>query len=224
MRTGVSVSRKAKCFHQIQPRQEFIGGVDSHQVLARDVHQMRQARAGAEENSLKTFREQFFHGVSLPHDDVFAKFHSHRPQPVNFLADDFPRQTEIRNAVSQHAAQLVQGFKDRHAITIPHQVIRRNQGCRTAANQSDTRTLRWGGGGRRGGFHLSMLVRRKAFERTNRHRLELFSQQAGFSRRTIRAGRPGRRFPGKGLSSLIFWKAASNCPCAIKSMKLLTLM
>ena len=78
--------RKAKGLHQIQPRKEFVGGVDSHQVFARDVHQMRQARAGAEENRLKTFREQFLHGVGFSHDHVFAEFHSH-----GRAAGQFPR-------------------------------------------------------------------------------------------------------------------------------------
>src|SRR5262245_32603027 len=53
----------------------------------------------------------------------------------DLLPNDVTRQAEVRNAVTQHTAQLVQCFKDGYPITLRSKVVRRNERRRTAAGQ-----------------------------------------------------------------------------------------
>ena len=58
-------------FHQVVAGEELIGGKDAAEVLAGDVHELRETGAGADEDGLEALAvHQFIDGNRAAHDDV----------------------------------------------------------------------------------------------------------------------------------------------------------
>src|SRR5579864_2080452 len=69
----------------------------------------------------------------------------------------------------------MQRLEYRNAVAFHRQVVRRNQRCRSASHQRDARSLRQ----IRGGLsRVTVCVRHKSLERSNRHRLQFLPEQA----------------------------------------------
>ena len=113
---GVGI--RAIGLHQVDAGQELVGGVNALQVLAGDVHEHGQARAGAHEHGLEAvLLHQLVDGDGAAHHGVGLHLHAHGLQAVHFLLDDALGQTELGDAVNQHAAGQVQGLE--HSDLIP---------------------------------------------------------------------------------------------------------
>ena len=109
--------------HQVDAGQEFVGGVDALQVLAGDVHEHGQTGAGADKHGLEpVLLHQLVDGDGASHHGVRLHLHAHGLQTVHFLLDDGLGQTELGDAVHQHAAGQMQRLKHRDLIALLGQV------------------------------------------------------------------------------------------------------
>jgi hypothetical protein len=121
--------------HQVDARQEFVRRIDAVQVLAGNAHELRQARAGADEHRVVAFFfHQFVDGDGASHDDVGFKHDAHGAHVIDLLANDLLRQAELGNAIHQHAADLVQRFENVNLVSLLDQIARRGQARRAAAD------------------------------------------------------------------------------------------
>ena len=95
--------------HQVHAGEVFVGGIDALEVLARHVHEHRQAGAVGDEHRVELLA-QLRQGVGAADDGVADDLHPGLLQPGHFFLDDLLGQAEFRDAIDQHAARLVQGL------------------------------------------------------------------------------------------------------------------
>ena len=131
--------------HQVDAGEELVGGVDALQVLAGDVHEHGQAGAGADEHGLELhLLHQLVDGDGPANHRVGLDLHAQVLQPVHFLLDDGLGQTELGDAVDQHAAGQVQGLEHGDLIPLPGQVA--GAGQAGGAGADDRHAMAVGGG------------------------------------------------------------------------------
>ena len=95
----------------------------------------RQSRAGSHEDRVVVFvAHQLIDGYALADDDVGLELDAHAAQVVHFFFHNCLGQAELRNAIDEHAAELVQGFKNADAMALLDQVSRGREAGRTAAD------------------------------------------------------------------------------------------
>ena len=121
--------------HQVDAGEELVCGVDALQVLAGDVHEFGQSRAGADEHRLKAhLLLQLVDGDAASHDHVGLDLHAQLLEGVHLLLHDGLGQAELGDAVHQHAPRQVQGLEDRHVIALFGQVAGAGQPRRARAD------------------------------------------------------------------------------------------
>ena len=137
--------REAIRAHEVHARQELIRGVHAIQVLARHPEKPGKPCSGGDEHSVVTlFAKELVDGHGLPDHDVGLELHSHLPEHVDFLADDFLREPELGYSVDENTAKLMQRFEDAHPVTLLHQISGGAQSGRTASDDGHA----FAGGGR----------------------------------------------------------------------------
>ena len=140
-------------FHQVDPGQVLVGRVDALEAFAGDPHKAGQAGAGGDVHRLEAvFAQQFVDGQHLADDHVAFNVHTQLFQAVHFLLDDVLGQTELGDAVHQHAARHMQGFVDGDLVAHLGQVAGGGQAGRPGADHRDLAAV----GGRLGrrGVHM----------------------------------------------------------------------
>ena len=80
---------------------------------------------------------QLVDGHGLADDDVGLELHAAAAQHVDLEAHNVLRQTELRNAIHQHSAELVQRFEDVHLVAHLDEVAGAGQSGRAAADDGD---------------------------------------------------------------------------------------
>ena len=124
--------------HQVGAGEELVGGVDALQALARDAHEAGQAGTGTHEDGLITvLTHQLVDGEHLADDHIALEIDAHLLEAVDLLLDDGLGQTELGDAVHQHAACDVQGFVDRDLIAQLGEVACGGQTGRACADDGD---------------------------------------------------------------------------------------
>ena len=167
--------------HQIDAGQELVGGVHALEGLARDAHEAGQASAGADEHGLVAHLKQLVHGQHLADDHVGLDVHAHRLEVVDLLVDDGLGQTELRNAVGQHAAGDVQRLVDGDLVAQAGQVARAGQTRGAGADDGDLMAVGCGGLGGLGGM-LAVPVSDEALQTADAHGFALDAAHAlGFA-------------------------------------------
>ena len=129
-RVGVLAVR----LHQIGPGEELVGGIHAAEVLALDIHKPRQTCARADKDRLETLRiHQLVDGQHPADDHVGFYFNAESLDGLDLLLHDSLGQTELGNAVYEHAARKVQRLKNRDLIAQLGEVSRTGQagGTRT---------------------------------------------------------------------------------------------
>ena len=174
--------------HQVDAGEELVGGVDALEALARDAHEAGQAGAGADEHGLEAHVvEQLVDGQHLADDHVRLDVHAEGAEVVDLAVDDRLRQTELRNAVAEHAAGDVQRLVDRDLVAHARQIARAGQAGRAGADHGDLVAV----GGRRNGLLgvvLAVPVGDEALQTADAHRLALDAAHAlGLALRLLRA-------------------------------------
>ena len=123
--------------HQIDTGEELVGGIHALEILTGDVHKHGQTRARAHKHGLKAvFLHQLVDGDGAAHNDVGLHLHAHSLEPVHFLLHDGLGQTELGNAVHQHAAGQVQGLVHGDIIALLGQVAGAGKAGRAGAYNS----------------------------------------------------------------------------------------
>ena len=142
---------------------------------------MRQACAGRDIHSVKAF---FFHqlinGKGASDDGIGLDVHAHLFQPFNFVLHDFFGQTELGNAVHQHAAGCMQDFKDGYVIAFLRQHAGTGQAGGSGTYNGNLFAV-FSGNFRRIHFVQSVfpcIIRNKALQAPNCYRFAFDTQHA----------------------------------------------
>ena len=164
--------------HEVRTGQKLVGGIHAQEVLTRNVQELRQAGAGADEDRFKAVLKELVYRDGLADDGVVHDLDAHFGQVLNLRRDDFLRETELRNAVDQHAAGLVEGLENGHVIAHLAQVARAGQTRRAGTDDRDTVAV--GFGGNRFGLVLlgHVIVRHKALKTADADSLALQAADA----------------------------------------------
>ena len=104
--------------HQVGTGQIFVGGQNALQRLAGDVHEHGQTRAGTDEHGLVAHLEQLVNGQNPADDHVGHDLDALGFQLPDLVGHDGLGQTELGDAVNQHAAGSVQRFKNGDLIAL----------------------------------------------------------------------------------------------------------
>ena len=94
--------------HQVDAGEELVGRHDAEQVLARHVHEGRQARAGADEDLPEARRLEVVERGGLADHEVAHEAPAEQRDLLDHVVDQVVRQAELRDAVAQHSAELVE--------------------------------------------------------------------------------------------------------------------
>ena len=127
--------------HEVDTGQIFICRADALERLAGDVHEHRQARAGADEDSLEAHLEQIVDGQDLADDHIGHDLDALRLQLFDLVGNDGLRQTELGDAVDQNAAGGVQRLKQGHLIALLGKQRRAGQAGRAGADDRDLQAV-----------------------------------------------------------------------------------
>ena len=164
--------------HKVDTGEELIGGIHTLEVLAGDVHEHGQACAGAHKYGLKAvFLHQLVDGDGAAHDDVGLHLHAHGLQAVHFLLHDGLGQTELGNAVHQHAAGQMQGLVHGDIVALLGQVAGAGEAGRAGADHGYLMAVRPGLFGGLGAVGV-VPVGHKAFQTADTHGLALLAPDA----------------------------------------------
>ena len=174
--------------HQVDAGEELVGGVHTLEVLAGDVHEHGQARAGTDEHGLEALLlHELVDGDGPTDDHVCLDLHAQRLEPVHFLLDNGLGQTELGDAVHQHAAGQMQGLVHGDLVSLPGQVA--GTGQAGGAGPDDGHLMAVGGGthGLLGGVGV-VPVGHKPLQAADAHALGLDAAHAlGFALRLLGA-------------------------------------
>ena len=114
--------------HQVDAGQVLVGGVHAQQALAGDAQEPGQTGTGAQEHGLEALvGEQLVHGDGPADDGVGDHLHAQSLQPRHFPGHDGLGQTELGDAVNQHAAGLVEQLVNGDVVAHAGQVARAGQ-------------------------------------------------------------------------------------------------
>ena len=121
--------------HQVDAGQVLVGGVDAQQALAGDPEEAGQAGAGAQEDGLVALvGEQLIDGNGPADHCVGDHLHAQSLQSGHLAGHDGLGQTELGDAVDQHAAGLVEQLVNGDLVTHTGQVAGAGQSGRAGAN------------------------------------------------------------------------------------------
>ena len=132
--------------HQVDAGQEFVGRHDAEQMLARHVHEARQAGAGADENLPEAVGLEILDGRRLADDEIGDEAAAEQPDLGDDVVDQRVRQAELRDAVAQDAAELVEGLEDRDRIALGREQIGVDEARGAGADHGDRRLVGLGPG------------------------------------------------------------------------------
>jgi len=175
---GVGV-REVVGFHEVVAGEVLVGGEDAVQVLAGNIHEPGEPRAGADEDRVvAVLLHELGDRPDLADDVVHLELDTELRQVVHLALHDRLGETELGNAVDEHAASLVQRLEDGHLVTGLDAVARHSEPGGSGADDGD---LLAGLRGRLGHRRLTLLrlpVGDEALETADRHRLLLLSEDA----------------------------------------------
>ena len=111
--SGVSKFGEIARAHQVAAREQLVGGEHAVQRLAGNAHETRIARAGADEHRVEAhLGDHLLDREQAPDQRVAFELDAEPLELVDLDVDHRVRQAEIRDAVLQHAARLVEGLVD----------------------------------------------------------------------------------------------------------------
>ena len=172
----------AESLHKVVSRQELIGGENPVEILARNAHEFRQTGSRADKHSLEAFLvHQLVDGDRPSDNHIGLYFDSERLDSVDLaLEDGVLRKPELRDAIFQHTAGLVEGFEDRDIVAFLGQVGGAGQACRSGTDDGNLRAARGRSGWRldRIGAGRGRVVGHKPLQFADGHRLTLDTEDA----------------------------------------------
>ena len=100
--------------HEVDAGQELIGGIHAAEAFAGNLLEVRQTSARTDEHRVVALFQQLFHRHGAADNRIRDDFHAQFADIVDFLLHERFRQTELRDAVHQHAAGGMERFVDGH--------------------------------------------------------------------------------------------------------------
>ena len=125
------ISSRISSIHQVHTGQILVRRHDIDAVLTRDIHEVRQTSARANEDTLEALSLQLFNADGLAHDDVSLEMNTHLGEVLDLHIHNLIRQTELGDTILQHTTDLVQCFKYINIITLLHHIASEAQSSRT---------------------------------------------------------------------------------------------
>ena len=142
------------------------------------MHEHGQTSAGADEHGLEAvLLHQLVDGDGAAHNGVGLHLDAHGLQAVHFLLDDGLGQTELGNAVHQHAAGQMQRLKHGNLIALLGQVAGAGQTGRAGTHDSHLVAVGLGLGGSLGAVGV-VPVGHKALQTTDTYGIALLAADA----------------------------------------------
>ena len=136
--SGVSKFGNSLAPHQVAARQQFVGRQHAVQRIAGNAEHRRIAGADADEHRVEAHLvDHLLDGEQAADQRVALELDAEFLQLVDLRVDHFVGQAEIRNAVAQHAARLVEGFVDGHVAPGLGHVRGAGHAGRTRADDAD---------------------------------------------------------------------------------------
>src|SRR5690348_8231837 len=94
-------------------------------MLARDVHELRQASTSADEHCIVALLlHQFVDGDGFPDHNIVLELDTHLSHDVELLSNDRLWKPKFGNAVHEHSAEFMQCFEDVDLVTFLDEVAR----------------------------------------------------------------------------------------------------
>ena len=152
--------------------------VGLHQVHAGEVlvsEELGQASAGRHVDGVEALLEQLLGRGHVAHDGVVLKLDAHVLQAVNLALDDCLGQTELGDAVDQHAAAGKEGLKDGDVKAVAGELAGAGDAGRARADDGDLLAVLGGHLGRGGELGA---VTQEALELADGHGLGLLTTDA----------------------------------------------
>ena len=107
------------CLHEVGSCQVFVSREYSLERFARNVHEHRKSRAGADEYRLKSHLiEELIYSQGLSDDNVRLDVYTEVLEAFNFPCHDGLRKPEFRDAVYKYAACRVQSLEYGYLVTL----------------------------------------------------------------------------------------------------------
>ncbi len=170
--------RKQVGFHEIGPCKILIGGKNTDQVFPRYVHEFRKTGSHAQINGIIAFIKELIQGDGSSHHLVAGHFGAEFFQKGHFGKNNLLGKPEFRNAVNQNAAWLMKGFQNRHIMAFTDQIARHCQSRWPGANNRNFFPGRLILGWQLAGAVHPLVIRDKAFQVSNGHRVPFFADDA----------------------------------------------
>ena len=123
--------------HEVDAGEELVGAHHAVEVLARNVHETRQARTGADEDLPEAGIFEVLQGGRLADDEVLDELAAEPVDLADHVVDQRVGQAEFGNSVAQHAAEVVEGFEHRDRVAFDRQQIGVDQAGRTGTDHRD---------------------------------------------------------------------------------------
>ena len=166
--------------HEVDTGQELVGGEHALEVLAGDVHKHGQTCAGAHEHGLiALFLHQLIDGDGAAHHGVGDYLNTEVLKALDFLLNDGLGQTELGDAVHQHAAGKVECFIHGDIIALTCQIACTGETGRAGTNDSHLVTVGLGLSGSAALMTVGvMIVGYKTLKAADTHALTLNAADA----------------------------------------------
>ena len=123
--------------HQVHAGEVLVGEEDVGQVLAGDVEELGQAGAGRHVDGVEALLEQLLGRGHVAYDGVVLKLDAHVLQAVDLALDDRLGQTELGDAVDQHAAAGEECLEDGDVKAVAGELAGAGDAGRAGADDGD---------------------------------------------------------------------------------------
>ena len=161
--------------HQVHAGEVLVSEEDVGQVLAGDVEELGQASAGRHVDGVEALLEQLLGRGHVAYDGVVLKLDAHVLQAVDLALDDRLGQTELGDAVDQHAAAGEEGLEDGDVKAVTGELAGAGDAGRAGADDGDLLAVLGGHLGRGGELGA---VTQEALELADGHGLGLLATDA----------------------------------------------
>ena len=131
------VLREVVRLHEVHAGEVLVGEEDVRQVLAGDVEELRQARARGDVDGVEALLEELVGVGDVAHDRVVLELDAHLFQAVDLALDDRLRQTELGDAVDEHAAAGEEGLEDGDVKAVAGELAGAGDAGRAGADDGD---------------------------------------------------------------------------------------
>jgi hypothetical protein len=171
--------REVEGLHEVVPGEVLVGGEDAVQVLAGDVHEPGESRAGADKDRVvSVLLHELGDGADLADHVVHLEFDAELLQVLHFPLHDGLGEAELGDAVDEDAAGLVESLEDGHVVAGLDAVAGNGEPGGAGADDGDLLARL---GGRLGHRRLALLgfpVGDEALQAADGHGLLLLAEDA----------------------------------------------